>query len=347
MTILPAAKNLTSRNGKKRDDLTRLKGIGSVKQQWLREGLNIRTFRELATLSADEIESKLRAEGQTVSKSEIEGWIIQARELVALEERSQQPIMESPKTEPKESLDPLTQESQLGQSVEESADIQVEENIASSGEEGEWSKFASFLVEFQTRQLDGQAEEQQTTVRHLEAGKVQTWSNIESEKLHQWITAQLDEAKPLSPEASSKAQSSLISPVKVEIDQIQVWQPPQTEIPMAVDTANRLFPGIIKSDQPLVLEVGFKLADLNTLHFPKGQIRCLAQGYARDRTTRAITSLGETILDTLLEGKPFYKVRLPETTLEQPGMYRLQVLVTLQGIPATPAYFEVPLLPVL
>ncbi|HAA29650.1 MAG TPA: hypothetical protein DCE56_20605 [Cyanobacteria bacterium UBA8553] len=345
MTTPPPTKNSTSANSKKRDDLTRLKEISSVQKQWLRKSLKIHTFRELAALSADEIENRLRAEGQTVSKSEIEGWIVQARELVALEERSQQLIVD-PKTELEESLDPPTQESKLAQAVVESADIQVEENITSSGEEDGWRTFASFLVEFQSRQIDGQVEEQQTTIRHLEANTVQTWSGIESERLNPWIICQVDAAKPRSPEAPPEAQRSRVSPVKVAIDQLRIWQPPQTEMPMVVDTASGLFSGMIRSDQPLALEVGFRLAQLNTPHVPRGQMRCLVQGYVRDRTTHAITSLGETMLDTLTEGKPSYKVTLPATTLEQPGIYRLQVLVTLQGTPAIPAYFEVPVLPV-
>lgn len=347
MTKPPPTKNSMHRNGKKGDDLTRLKGIGPVRQQWLRKSLNICTVEELANLSADEIESRFNADGQTTSKSEIEGWIAQARELVALEARPPQPIRESSPAEPEAFLDPPTQGYQLAQAAVESAEVETDGCLTSLGEDSRWRTFSSFLVEFQSRQTERGTEEQQTTVRHLQADKVQTWSGIEKEKLLQWIVYQLDKANPQSTEVLTKAETSrLVSPVKVEIDQIEVWQPPQAQMPIIIDRANRLFSGIIRSDQPLALEVGFKLTELNTLHLPNEQVRYLVQGYARDRSTRVITSLGETTLETFVENQQSYKVMLPITTLEQPGMYRLQVLVALQGTPATPAYFEVPLLPV-
>lgn len=347
MTKPPPTKNSTHRNGKKGDDLTRLKGIGPVKQQWLKTSLNICTVQELADFSADEIESRFKAEGQTVSKSEIEGWIAQARELVALEEQPPQPILESSQAEPEASFEPPMQNYPLAQAAVESAEVETDGRLTSLEEDSRWRTCSSFLVEFQSRQTDRGTEEQQTTVRHLQADNVQIWSGIEKEKLHQWIVYQLDKTNPRSTEARTEAETSrLVSPVTVEIDQIEVWQPPQAQMPIIIDRANRLFSGIIRSDQPLALEVGFKLTELDTPYMPNEQVRYLVQCYARDRSTRAITSLGETTLETFVENQHSYKVMLPVTTLEQPGMYRLQVLVTLQGTPATPAYFEVPLLPV-
>ena len=346
MMTSPPIKNSTHGNGKKRDDLTRLKGIGPVKQQWLKKSLNIRTIRELAEFSADEIESRLAGDGQTISRSEIESWISQAQELVALEERSLKPIVESTDTQPEAEtlVHQPTPEAQIGM---ESTDTAVE-NLASPSEDGAWKTFATFTLEFQTRHTQGQAEKLQTQVRHLEANTTQTWLGIESEKLSRWIAEQLNSGKLPLPEASlESSSSSVLSPVKVEIDEIRIWQPLQTEIPVVFDQANRLASGMIRSNQSFAIEVNFRFAELRLPHITKGQVKCVAQSYARDRTTRKITSLGEMMLDTLEAGKLYYTLMLPTTTLQQPGMYRLQVLVTLQGVPAIPAYFEVPLLQVL
>jgi hypothetical protein len=68
-------------SNKKRDDLTEINGIGPVRQEWLRESLDVYTFRDLAVLSVDEIESRLKTEGKIISRSEIEAWIDQAQEL--------------------------------------------------------------------------------------------------------------------------------------------------------------------------------------------------------------------------------------------------------------------------
>ena len=60
------------------DDLTMIKGIGPARQRWLKESLDVRTFGDLAALSADEIESRLKADRQIASRETIEAWIAQA-----------------------------------------------------------------------------------------------------------------------------------------------------------------------------------------------------------------------------------------------------------------------------
>jgi hypothetical protein len=71
-------------NEKPSDDLTAIKGIGPVWQRRLRESLGVRTFRDLAALSCDEILSRLEASGQIApSKADCEAWINQAQELAA------------------------------------------------------------------------------------------------------------------------------------------------------------------------------------------------------------------------------------------------------------------------
>ena len=59
-------------------DLTVIKGIGPVRQRWFNDSLNVYTYRELAALPAEEIESKLKAEGSITSRNDIEQWIAQA-----------------------------------------------------------------------------------------------------------------------------------------------------------------------------------------------------------------------------------------------------------------------------
>ncbi|RIK36405.1 MAG: hypothetical protein DCC55_27390 [Chloroflexi bacterium] len=51
----------------------------------------------------------------------------------------------------------------------------------------EWVSFASFVVEFQTRTLTGELQEQQTKVHLIETDTCAHWPGIEKERLCQWI----------------------------------------------------------------------------------------------------------------------------------------------------------------
>lgn len=87
MTVPPAGRDPTAANGEEQTedlyDLKRIRGIGTVKQQWFRELLGILTLEDLAIAEVEVIETRFRDEGHLVSRSEIEGWIHQAQELVS------------------------------------------------------------------------------------------------------------------------------------------------------------------------------------------------------------------------------------------------------------------------
>ncbi|MCA9920854.1 MAG: hypothetical protein KC419_23300 [Anaerolineales bacterium] len=68
-----------------RDDLTKIKGIGSVRQKWFANAFSVCTFAQLAALSVDEIEKRLKSEGKIPSRNEIKAWVDQAKTLAALQ----------------------------------------------------------------------------------------------------------------------------------------------------------------------------------------------------------------------------------------------------------------------
>lgn len=86
---------LMNGSDKEHQVLTRIKGIGPVKQRWLKDSLKISTIRDLATCSVEQIESRLKAQGQTFSRSEIKSWIEQAQKLIDSEPSAQE-ILELP-----------------------------------------------------------------------------------------------------------------------------------------------------------------------------------------------------------------------------------------------------------
>ena len=70
-------------NNSGNNDLTVIKGIGKNRAQWLRDSLDIQTLRDLSIMPVDTIESRLKAEGFIASRSNIESWIEQARQILA------------------------------------------------------------------------------------------------------------------------------------------------------------------------------------------------------------------------------------------------------------------------
>ena len=157
-----------------------------------------------------------------------------------------------------------------------------------------------------------------------------------------------EEEEPSQPivEPPEAEKLAVKTPVTVEIAQVRAFQPPWTRIPMVVNNPGQGFSNPISSGEPFALEIAFGLSELNGADIAKQQVACCVQFYTRHRFTGAITHLGDTKANILVEGQTYYTAVLPETTLQEQGMHRLQVLVTLQGVPAPPAFFEVPLLQV-
>jgi hypothetical protein len=70
-----------TRTAEEHDDLTRIKGIGEVTQQWLRDTFAVQTFHDLAQISPADIEERLKLEGKITTRSKIEEWLAQAQDL--------------------------------------------------------------------------------------------------------------------------------------------------------------------------------------------------------------------------------------------------------------------------
>jgi hypothetical protein len=307
---------LMNGSDKEHQVLTRIKGIGPVKQRWLKNSLKISTIRDLATCSVEQIESRLKAQGQTFSHSEIKGWIEQAQKLIEAEPSAQE-ILEAPQ---------LTSNSK-------SLQLGIEEN-------NHWKSFASFRIEFQSRKLDEKLEER-TIIHYLEANQNKIWRDIKPEQIEQWMQEQMQAAIP-----QSEAKNNIAAPpITIEITQILAFQPPKSERAMVVDQNNRLFPSTINSGEPFMLVVAFKIMGLNEDSFNQQKLTYQAQFYGRNRSTGSIIHLGDTMPESLESGLAFYTTRLPEITLDS-GIYRLQGLVKVQGILANPGCFEIPLLQV-
>lgn len=343
-------------NGGEGDDLTRITGIAATREQWLKL-IGIDTFQKLADASVEELESQLKAQGDNVSASEIEQWRAQAQTL-AVEisfptSETNQSTESSSEEERETSLASLTEEAEIdepdrtqvhspGDEAQTDTEAETETEASPTNFEETWIPLASFTVEFQSRAIADMTEHQ-TTVRHVQTNAVKTWLGIESEALQPWILERVNQV--LASDAGTEP-SAAKTPVTTNISQVRIFQPPRTEQPMVVKQAGQGISDSIKRDESFALEVVFDLAELNTIDLARQQVIALAQFYARHWSTGETLHLGNAEVKVLSQDEPPYIVLLSGTSLQQLGLYRLQVLVTLQGIPATPGYFEVPLLQV-
>lgn len=312
----PIGGNSPEDRDNQQNNLTNIRGIGAVRQELL-VSIGINTIADLAAASVEEIESGLQAAGNIINRNEISDWIVQAQEL--LSSSSQAEVAASDNSE--------------------ESNVNQESNSSEEGNAEEWNSLASFVVEFQSKTV-AEKTEQRTIVRQQNTDRVTIWSGIETEQLPQWLEQQLSEV--ISPEAVPELPEAS-TPLLIEFEQLRLLQPPQTTMPLVSNL--EMFPGSLNSNKPFVLEVSWKLSGAIPPEITPSQLRYRIQAYARERTTGRVTTIGETLPTALAENQSSYNSVLPETSLTA-GIYRLQLLITLQGKLAPPAFLEVPLLQV-
>lgn len=323
MAAEPTRNALMNASAGGEQDLTQIKGIGPVRKQWLKETFSIRTYEDLAALSPKEIESKLQAEGRITSRSDIEKWLAQARELAATAE---QPVASE------ESLS----ESGMSQELNPSYKTQV------------WRPIASFVVEFQKRTIVEQQAEYRTMVHHSETDTdAPGWPGLESNQLCKWMIEQMsDELKSGSPKRDVPATPAApVTSSQLIVSQIQVFQPQNTLAPAAIANANQPLQGTIKRSVPFALDATFRLPEPLIVHSEQ-QITYSAQFSAITRPGHSALHLGETEPVSLVTGQSIYSARLPDIIL-QPGTYALRVIVLLKGTVMSVSFLEIPLLQVI
>jgi hypothetical protein len=132
------------------DDLTAIKGIKQARQQWFRDTFNAHTYADMAALSANEVEARLKAEKQIPSRSMIEAWLEQARLFARTPEL-------------------VEQENQIAKTEER------------------WRPVASFVIEFQVREAEDGSRLQRTTAHHVETDTNRIWQGIEQVALGVWM----------------------------------------------------------------------------------------------------------------------------------------------------------------
>ncbi len=298
------------------DDLTKIKGIKAARQQWFQETFGVYKYADLAALTPDAIEAQLKAEGHPIALSEIERWLAQAQEFAVTKETA-------PRMLP-----------------------QRQSNLPDKTKV--WQRIAIFTVEFRELTAADQSKTYETVAQRMESDTEETWSGktwpgIENKELCAWMLKQVaDRVQQKSPEsgpAASKPTPALAIPVT--ITQVRIFQPINAASPVAIGEAEQPIQGVITGVQPFALETTFQLGTSDATNVSLQTIYH-AQFFARSLATGAKIALGPTEPAILAAGQATYIARLPQTAL-QPGIYRLQALVSIQTRPPSIGYLEIPL----
>lgn len=170
------------------EELSEIVGIGPARARWLREKFGVRGFGDLANLSAEDIQRRLKAEGrERVSRKTIESWVAQARVRASVEEGRPPitPAAKSARGRPR-------------------------------GEPTEWKPITSFVVEFQSRRGQGNGPAWRTSVHYLERDLNETWAGVDCGELCRWMTEQLKGAGGPAPEVAPHVAQETLPPAPAE-----------------------------------------------------------------------------------------------------------------------------------
>lgn len=329
------------------DDLTMIKGIGPARQRWFEDSLDVRTFGDLAALSVDAIESRLKTDKQIASRETIETWIAEAHGRAA--KRAGKPTRAAKGTKAKAEVKALAGENETtSQPVKSAEDDDGGKAQFPTGRDG-WKPFASFVVEYQERTVEGQAIEYRTTAHHMEADTSTNWPGIERQQHCHWMLEQLGDRiseEPVkgqhpAPEHPTEPVPVAKKPVRVEIAQIRAFQPPQAGNPVGTGEPDQPFEGYLRGDAPFALEIRFNLGGEAAADLIEEQVVFRARAYVQDQSTGKSIHLGDVGPGTLVKGELAHAAILPDITLPA-GIYRLFALVTLQAGSVRPDFVTLP-----
>jgi hypothetical protein len=324
------------------DDLRRIKFIKEATEQWLRDRLQVRTYRDLAKLSVDEIEQQRKADGKSVpSRSNIEAFIAEAAVLADEAEEEEE------EEEEKEKEEAVAE-------VAAPAEPVASEPADSPKKDGDWKDYASFMVYFEAREVEGK-EEKRIKVHHLEKDKSKEFPGITPDHFL-WMLEQAGESltalkvpepekwEPSKPEPEEER--PVIEPEKeaeVNITEIRVFQPPKAKKPLASSAAGQPLQKELSAGKPFALEVLISLGGEAAQSVANKNATYRARIIANEIDTKEGIHLGDTEPEAFVEGTLDYSVKSPEATLEA-GEYGLWVLVTVQAANVLPNFLVIPLI---
>ncbi len=302
-----------------RDDLTRIKGISEVRQEWFAETFQVVTFQELANLLPERVQQAFKQQGKGVSLRSIESWIAQAQEFAA----------ESTEPAPTQALE----------------NVKTSPPLMISNRKDGWKPFASFVVEFQRNEAD----DYQTMAHFMEKDLGKRWSGIEAVQVCTWMQDQLD-VPVLQPAATGGVSNESVMGMNTAVSpKPQPAQPSKQELKAsfadrlqidAVTLLNEqgtLLTNIISHEYDWQIQVDWTLEDGNL--FPQNGhwfvstfLESIGGGPEYMLAAKQITKLDNGNANNLNQLKYTTTIAIkandPETV--RTGIYRMVVAITAQ-----------------
>ena len=316
------------------DDLTAIRGIGRSRQKWFDQVFAVRTYDQLALLPADTIEAALKAAGKLSSRTEIENWLAQARELAATRP-----------AQPEESHVVAEASTNGGGAVSGQG-----ASTAKMAPEGEaWTPVASFVIEFQRPANAPDSATRRTAVHYVEADRGAFWPGVAFDQVQAWLAAHVTVPEP--PASKPFVEPTLPAGVPAEpstlrATEVRVIQPPHYR--SAIDVTQPSASLAIKNvshDKPITIEVDMAVSGVAPVI--KGALQYTARCQVHDLTRgqRPYWLNMEEVGPAPGDQTPGYRSQRAELRLE-PGTYELSVLLSGRHVTG-PYYLELPRLNVL
>lgn len=326
------------------DDLKLIKGIGPARQRWFKRTLDVRTFKDLAALSVDEIESRLKVDNQIASRESIEAWIAQAHRRTEKATKATRTNKKGEKS--KISTRRREENFEVPKTVDDYTERKAQSPIRGDG----WKPFASFIIEYQEHTSKGQVK-YRTTAHHIEADNSTSWIGIEGELHCQWMLEQLGDREnnksfgieyPIEKHPAKRETRHLTKDsVVVRITEIRTFQPQKAGVPLGTGKPAKPFGSNIKCDIPFALEAHFELTGEPLANMSQKHIIFRARAYVQEQSTEESIYLGDMKSDIAVNGEIVHVARIPNIILPA-GTYRLFVIVTVQSESVTPDFITLP-----
>ncbi|MEB3210289.1 MAG: hypothetical protein VKL39_03000 [Leptolyngbyaceae bacterium] len=226
--------------------------------------------------------------------------------------------------------------------------------IVETSEAAAWQTPISFLLEFQSRDVDGQTIEQ-TYIAVQESREEATFSGLGGEDVQDWMIERYysisstasdsedsGEEPPTDLDKRATAIDEQLAPeesfsetnlsLTLNVIRVSIFQPPGARIPMVVSKGIRSLPRPLVAKDAFDLEIFFELPELAQATLP-GKVNYRLEGFAKTIDSAGpILSLGESQPSALKDFEPYYETLLPDISLPS-GVYRVQLLISFSGAP--------------
>ncbi|MCP5095063.1 MAG: hypothetical protein GY943_05895 [Chloroflexi bacterium] len=317
---------------KKFDDLTVLTGIGEERQAFIRKHLDVYTYQDLASLSAEEIAAAFKAGGKRIPLKVI----IQFLKETELEA---QEAAQANNTDEWEWLDKsFVVEFRVSKENDDINNRQSRIYFVKVDKHGVW------LDNGEKTPVVKKGNELYAWMLEQLGETVETWEDPEEASILKTIFEdQPEESKEPLEESIEEPATIVAHPTidrleQIEIREIRILDPLDSRKVLGIGEKGEPFRGSLQSDQPFLLEVTFNLPELADVNL-NIDINFRVDFFVRNQKNRA--SVGATKPLALTAGQVDYTAQLPNVYLSA-GIYYLGVIVYIQSRPPSANYLEVP-----